>query len=74
MTQALEPSAYIFEGIWTNHSKTGVRGLTLTLTSAHSTLLTNSLALFVTLAGGQLQRSQLSSFFCRAFFNKKARD
>ena len=35
-------------------SKTGIRGLTLTLTAKHSTLLTNSLALFVTLAGGQL--------------------
>ena len=35
-------------------SKTGIRGLTLTLTAKHLTLLTNSLALFVTLAGGQL--------------------
>ena len=54
MTQALEPTAYVFEGIWMDWSKTSVRGMTLTLTVEHATLLTNSLALFVTLAGGQL--------------------
>ena len=54
MVQALDPSAYIFEGVWTNWSRGAARGLTLTLRPAHATLLTNTLALFVTLAGGQL--------------------
>ena len=54
MVQALDPSAYVFEGVWTNWSRGAARGLTLTLRPAHATLLTNTLALFVTLAGGQL--------------------
>ena len=54
MGQALGPSAYIFEGVWTNWTRGAVAGVTLTLRPAHATLLTNSLALFVTLAGGQL--------------------
>ena len=54
MVQALDPSAYIFEGVWTNWSRGAARGLTLTLRPGHATLLTNTLALFVTLAGGQL--------------------
>ena len=54
MAQALDASAYIFEGVWTDWSKGAVRGLTLTLRPANATLLTNALALFVTMAGGQL--------------------
>ena len=54
MAQALDASAYIFEGVWTNWTKGAVRGLTLTLRPTNATLLTNTLALFVTMAGGQL--------------------
>ena len=54
MTVALEPSAYVFEGLWTNWTKGSIRGLTLTLSPTHATLLTNILALFVTFAGGQI--------------------
>ena len=44
----------VYEGIWTNWTKGKVLGLTWTLSSTHSILLTNSLALFVVLAGSQL--------------------
>ena len=54
MAEALDPAAYIFEGIWTDWTKGSVQGLTLTLCPTSATFLTNSLALFVTLAGGQL--------------------
>jgi hypothetical protein len=54
MAEALDPAAYIYEGIWTNWSKGRVTGLTWTLCPTQATLLTNSLALFVTVAGGQL--------------------
>lgn len=52
--EALDPAAYIFEGLWTDWTKGQVLGLTWTLCPSKATLLTNSLALFVTLAGGQL--------------------
>ena len=54
MTVALERSAYVFEGLWTNWTKGSIRGLTLTLSPTHATLLTNVLALFITFAGGQI--------------------
>jgi hypothetical protein len=54
MAQILDKTTYIFKGIWTDWSKGNVRGLTLTLRPTTATLLTNSLALFVTLSGGQL--------------------
>ena len=54
MAEALDPAAYIHEGFWTNWSKGSITGRTLTLSPTWSTLLTNSLALFVTLSGGQL--------------------
>ena len=54
MAQALDASAYIFEGVWTDWTKGAVQGLTLTLRPANATLLTNTLAIFVTMAGGQL--------------------
>ena len=54
MAEALDPAAYIHEGFWTNWSKGTVMGRTLTLCPTYSILLTNSLALFVTLSGGQL--------------------
>ena len=54
MAGALDPAAYIHEGFWTDWSKGKISGLTWTLCPNKATLLTNSLALFVTLAGGQL--------------------
>ena len=54
MAEALDPAAYIHAGFWTNWSKGAVTGRTLTLSPTYATLLTNSLALFVTLSGGQL--------------------
>lgn len=53
MSQALDASDYIYQGVWVNWSKGRFLGSTLTLTSTNSTLLTNILALFVTMAGGQ---------------------
>jgi hypothetical protein len=52
--EALDPAAYIFEGLWTDWTRGRALGLTWTLCPSRATLLTNSLALFVTLAGGQL--------------------
>ena len=54
MAEALDPAAYIYTGFWTNWSKGNMLGRTLTLSPTYSILLTNSLALFVTLSGGQL--------------------
>ena len=44
----------VYEGIWTDWSRGRLQGLTWTLSPTNGTLLTNSLALFVTLAGSQL--------------------
>ena len=54
MAEALDPTAYVFEGVWTDWTQGRIQGLTWTLCPTKATLLTNSLALFVTLAGGQL--------------------
>ena len=54
MADAFDPTAFIYEGIWTDWTKGRIQGLTWTLCPTKATLLTNSLALFVTLAGGQL--------------------
>ncbi|RMZ89695.1 hypothetical protein DV736_g3079, partial [Chaetothyriales sp. CBS 134916] len=54
MPQALDPAAYIFEGVWMNHGRTSISGWTLTLAPAPATLFTNALALFFALSGGQL--------------------
>jgi hypothetical protein len=53
MSNALDASDYIYQGCWINWTKGRLLGSTLTLTSTNSTLLTNMLALFVTMAGGQ---------------------
>jgi hypothetical protein len=53
MAKALDPSAYIYEGYWVNWSKGRLLGPTITLSPTHATLVTNILALFVTIAGGQ---------------------
>lgn len=54
MAQALDPAAYVHDGFWTDYTKNGIRGLTLTLNPRDAMLLTNLLALFITLLGGQL--------------------
>jgi hypothetical protein len=53
MGQALDATAYVHQGFWVNQDKGGVLGLTLTVSSTSATLLTNVVALFVTMAGGQ---------------------
>jgi hypothetical protein len=53
MAKALDPSDYIYEGCWINWTKGNIFGSTLTLSPTKSTLLTNILALFVAMAGGQ---------------------
>jgi hypothetical protein len=54
MSHASDSSAPIFEGFWVNWSKGRLRGLTLTPSPTNATLLTNALAMFVTVCGGQL--------------------
>jgi hypothetical protein len=53
MTQALDPIAYVYEGVWVNWSKGNLRGLTLTLSPEKATFLTNTLSLLVTYCGSQ---------------------
>ena len=53
MAKALDPSDYIYQGCWINWTKGSIFGSTLTLSPTKSTLLTNILALFVAMAGGQ---------------------
>ena len=54
MPQALDASAYVFQGVWTNWSKKGVLGVTLTLSPANAAVLVAILALFVQMTGSQL--------------------
>ena len=54
MPQALDASAYVFQGVWTNWSKGAVRGATLTLSPASAAVLVAILALFVQMTGSQL--------------------
>jgi len=54
MPEALDPSAYVFEGVWTNWGKSRVLGATLTLTPRNATVLVAILALFVQITGSQL--------------------
>ena len=53
MQQALDPTAYVFEGLWTDQTKAGAAGLTLTLCPSSSNLLIATLGIFVTMAGSQ---------------------
>lgn len=53
MAKALDASDYIFQGCRVDWSKGRLLGSTLTLNSTNSTLLTNMLALFVTMVRGQ---------------------
>jgi hypothetical protein len=54
MPQALDPTAYVHEGFWTDWTKGSIHGLTLTLCPTSANLLIATLALFVTMSGGQL--------------------
>ena len=54
MPQALDPTAYIHEGVWIDWTKGRVQGLTLTLAPTGANILIAMLALFVTMSGGQL--------------------
>src|SRR4051794_39588600 len=54
MPEALDPVAYVYEGFWINWTKGRTNGLTLTLCPTSANLLIATLALFVTMAGGQL--------------------
>lgn len=54
MAQVLDPAEYIFQGFWQNLGKDSTHSLTLTLQPAYATILTNALALFVAMSGGQL--------------------
>ena len=53
MAQAADPSSYIYEGLWMNWTKGSLRGLTLTLSPTHTSVLTNLLALLVAMCGNQ---------------------
>ena len=56
MPQALDASAYVFQGLWTNWGPGGgaVLGATLTLSPQNAAVLVAILALFVQMAGSQL--------------------
>ncbi|OAP56635.1 hypothetical protein AYL99_08747 [Fonsecaea erecta] len=54
MADTLDPVAQIYQGIWTDWSSGKIWGLTLTLSPTYATILTSSLAVFVTICGVQL--------------------
>jgi hypothetical protein len=54
MTDALNPGANVYEGIWTDWSRGKTWGLTWTLCPTQATILTNALAVFVTITGIRL--------------------
>ncbi|KIX94278.1 uncharacterized protein Z520_09988 [Fonsecaea multimorphosa CBS 102226] len=54
MAAALVPTASVYQGVWTDWSEGKIWGLTLTLCPTHATILTNALAVFVTVCGIQL--------------------
>ncbi|KAJ9651306.1 hypothetical protein H2198_009400 [Neophaeococcomyces mojaviensis] len=54
MAHGLNPGVSAYEGIWTDWTKGSVWGHTLTLNPTKATILTSSLAIFVTLCGIQL--------------------
>ena len=54
MPQALDASAYVFQGLWTNWSKGPVLGRKLTLSPQNAAVLVAILALFVQMTGSQL--------------------
>ncbi|KIV87726.1 hypothetical protein PV11_03252 [Exophiala sideris] len=54
MADALDQSSEIYQGFWIDWSRGRTWGLTWTLSPTHATILTNSLALFVSIAAIQL--------------------
>lgn len=54
MADVLGPDAKVHTGIWTDWSKSKPWGLTLTLSPTTAVILTNSLSIFITVAGVQL--------------------
>ncbi|KIW26657.1 uncharacterized protein PV07_06474 [Cladophialophora immunda] len=66
MADPLDPAFSIYQGVWTDWSRGKTWGLTLTLCPTHATILTNSLAVFVTICGIQLWNivRQLIYKFC----------
>lgn len=54
MADALDRATKVYVGFWTDWSKGSIWGLTWTLSPLQSTILTNSLALFVSVWGVQL--------------------
>ncbi|KAJ9612345.1 hypothetical protein H2200_003942 [Cladophialophora chaetospira] len=54
MTDALDPVVGVHEGVWTNYSRGKVWGLTWTLCPTHAVIMTNTLAVLVTVCGVQL--------------------
>ncbi|KIW98405.1 uncharacterized protein Z519_00065 [Cladophialophora bantiana CBS 173.52] len=63
MADMLDPVACIYQGIWTDWSKGKIWGLTLTLSPTYAIILTNSLAVFVTVGGVQLWNIIRYSFY-----------
>ncbi|OCT54650.1 hypothetical protein CLCR_02783 [Cladophialophora carrionii] len=54
MADALDPVVNVHEGVWTNYSRGKVWGLTWTLCPTHAVIMTNALAILVTVCGVQL--------------------
>lgn len=54
MPEALEASAYVYQGLWTKWSEGKVYGITLTLSPRNTAILVACVALFVQLSGAQL--------------------
>lgn len=54
MADALNPIGHVYAGFWTEWTKGSIKGLTWTLTPTCAIIMTNSLAVFVTLCSIQL--------------------
>ncbi|KIW71682.1 hypothetical protein PV04_03820 [Phialophora macrospora] len=54
MADALDPVVNVHEGVWTNYSRGKVWGFTWTLRPTHAVIMTNTLAVLVTVCGVQL--------------------
>lgn len=53
MPEALSPSSYVFQGLWTNESKGSIKGLRLTVSPQNAAVIIAVLALFVQTTGSQ---------------------
>ena len=54
MADGLNPVSSIHQGIWTDYSRGRIWGLMWTLCPTHATIMTNTLAILVTVCGAQL--------------------